>query len=110
MKKRGSAKIPKTIDQYLADVPPDKRDALEKLRKAINAAVPRAEECIAYQIPSFRLDGRYLVAFGAAAVETHKKDLKRYGLSKGTIRFQADDPLPASLVRKLVKARIVSAG
>ena len=121
MKKRASAKIPKTIDQYLADVPDDKRAALEKLRKAIKAAVPKAEECIAYQIPGFRLDGRYLVAFGAAAkhcafypgaaaVEMHKKELKSYGLSKGTIRFQADDPLPVNLVRKLVKARIVSAG
>ena len=99
----------------------DKRAALEKLRKTIRAAAPKAEECISYQIPGFRLDGRLLVAFGAAAkhcafypgafpVEAHKGELKNYDTSKGTIRFQADRPLPATLVRKLVKARIAEYG
>jgi uncharacterized protein YdhG (YjbR/CyaY superfamily) len=108
---------PETIDEYLAALSDDKRAALEKLRKAIRAAAPKAEECISYQIPAFRLGGRLLVAFGAAAnhcafypgafpVEDHKDELKAYDTSKGTIRFQADDPLPATLVRKLVKTRI----
>ena len=107
---------PKTIDEYLKAVSPDKRAALEKLRKAIKAAVPKAEECISYELPAFRLNGRFLVAFGAAAnhcafypgtvIETHKEELKDYKTSKGTIRFQADKPLPATLVRKLMKARI----
>jgi uncharacterized protein YdhG (YjbR/CyaY superfamily) len=106
-----------TIDGYLAAVTPDKRAALQKLRRAIRAAAPRAVECISYQIPAFRLDGRLLVAFGAAAkhcsffpgprpIEVHRKKLKDYDLSKGTIRFPADRPLPAALVRKLVKTRI----
>ena len=109
------AKI-KTIDEYLAALSDDKRAALERLRKIIQAAVPRAEECISYQLPAFRLDGRMLVWFGAAAnhcsfypgalVEAHKDELKDYDTSKGTIRFQADKPLPAAIVRKLVKARI----
>jgi uncharacterized protein YdhG (YjbR/CyaY superfamily) len=114
---QSGAKAPKTIDQYLAGVDDDKRAALQKLRKSIHAAVPKAEECIAYGIPSYRLNGRYLVGFGAAAkhcsfypgaaaIERHKNDLKRYGLSKGTIRFQPDDPLPPGLVRKLVMARM----
>ena len=106
-----------TIDEYLARLSPDKRDALEKLRKAIRAAAPRAEECISYQLPAFRL-GRLLVAFGAAAkhcsfypmsaatIAAHRDDLEGYDTSKGTIRFPADRPLPAALVRKLVKARV----
>ena len=106
----------KTIGEYLATLSNDKRAALEGLRKTIRAAAPRAEECISYQLPAFRLDGKLLVAFGAWAnhcafypgtvMEAHKAELKDYDTSKGTIRFQADNPLPATLVRKLVKARI----
>jgi len=108
---------PKTIDEYLARLSDEKRSALEKLRRAIKSAAPKAEECISYQIPAFRLDGRMLVAFGAAAkhcafyagahpVKVHRSELTAYDASKGTIRFQADSPLPAALVRKLVKTRI----
>ncbi len=106
---------PKTIDEYLAALSNDKRAALERLRKTIRAAAPRAEECISYQLPAFRLDGKCFVWFGAAAnhcaiygvVGAYKDELKDYDTSgKGTIRFQADNPLPATLVRKLVKARI----
>jgi len=112
---------PKTIDEYLAALSDDKRAALEKLRKTIRVAAPKAEECISYQIPAFRQNG-ILVGFGATAkhcafylmssstVEAHKDELKDYDTSKGTIRFQADNPLPAALVRKLVKARIAENG
>ena len=109
---------PKSIDHYLAGLSKDQRAALERLRKAIRAAAPRAEECISYQLPAFRLDGRMLVWFGAGAqhcafypgavVETLKDDLQDYDTSKGTIRFGPDHPLPATLVRKLVKARIAA--
>lgn len=108
---------PRTIDEYLAPLSTEKRAALEKLRRAIKSAAPEAEECISYRIPAFRLGGRLLVGFGAAAnhcafypgahpVKAHKEELKAYDTSKGTIRFRADSPLPASLVRKLVKTRI----
>jgi uncharacterized protein YdhG (YjbR/CyaY superfamily) len=108
---------PQTIDEYLAPLSNEKRIALEKLRRAIKSAAPKAEECISYQLPTFRLGGRMLVAFGAwanhcafyagsAPVEAHKDELKAYDTSKGTIRFQADKPLPAALVRKLVKNQI----
>jgi uncharacterized protein YdhG (YjbR/CyaY superfamily) len=108
---------PRTIDEYLAKLSADKRAALEKLRKVIRSAAPAAEECISYQIPAFRLK-KLLVGFGAAAghcsfypmssktVAAHKKELKGYDTSKGTIRFQPDKPLPAGLVRKIVKARM----
>lgn len=104
-------------DAYLAALSSDKRAALEKLRGAIKSAAPKAEECISYGIPAFRLAGKLLVAFGAAAkhcsfypgahpVKAHKDELKSYSTSKGTIRFPADSPLPAALVRMLVKTRI----
>jgi len=110
----------KAIDAYLAAVSPEKRAALERLRKVIRAAAPKAEECISYGIPAFRLNGKFLVGLGAAATHcsfypgavlaTFGEDLKAYDTSKGTIRFQADKPLPSGLVRKLVKARIARAG
>ena len=108
---------PQTIDEYLAPLSGEKRAALEKLRAAIRSAAPGAEECISYGIPAFRLGGRLLVAFGAAAkhcsfypgahpLKAHRDELEAYDTSKGTIRFRADSPLPAALVRKLVKTRI----
>jgi uncharacterized protein YdhG (YjbR/CyaY superfamily) len=109
---------PKMIDDYLATLTPGKRSALQKLRKAIHAAAPAAEECISYGLPAFRLNGRPLVAFGAGSnhcafypmsastVPALKNELAGYDTSKGTIRFPPDQPLPAALVRKLVKARI----
>ena len=108
---------PRTIDEYLAGLREDQHDALERLRRTIRAAAPDAEECISYQLPAFRL-GKLLVAFGAAAnhcsfypmssrtIAAHRKELEGYDTSKGTIRFPADRPLPAALVRKIVKARI----
>jgi uncharacterized protein YdhG (YjbR/CyaY superfamily) len=108
---------PKTVDAYLARLSTEKRTALEKLRRAIKAAAPKAEECISYRIPAFRMNGKMLVAYAAAAkhcafyagahpVRVHKSELKAYDTNKGTVRFQVDDPLPAALVRKLVKTRI----
>jgi uncharacterized protein YdhG (YjbR/CyaY superfamily) len=112
-----AAKRPETIDEYLAAVSDDKRAALERLRRAIRVAAPKAIECISYQIAAFRQDGM-LVGFGAGAnhcafylmssntVAAHAKELKGYDTSTGTIRFRPDKPLPAALVRKLVKARL----
>lgn len=112
------AKRARTIDEYLAGLEPGSRAALEKIRKAIRSAVPKAEECITYGMPGFRLDGRCFVAFRATAkhcslhpmsgrtVAAHAKALAGYDTSPGTIRFPPSDPLPAALVRKLVKARL----
>jgi uncharacterized protein YdhG (YjbR/CyaY superfamily) len=108
---------PKTIDDYLAALSDEQRAALEKLRRTIRAAAPKAEECISYGLAAFRQNGM-LVGFGASAkhlafypmnsatVKAFKDELKGFETSKGTIRFQPDKPLPAVLVRKLVKARI----
>ena len=105
-----------TIDEYLAGMPDDKRAALERLREQIQAAAPAATEAISYGMPTFKLDGRWFVAFGAAkrhcsfyvggrAIEAHADELTGYRLWKGTINFQPDQPLPAELVTSLVQAR-----
>jgi uncharacterized protein YdhG (YjbR/CyaY superfamily) len=89
-----------THDEYLAALPRDRRAALEELRSTIKAAAPEAEECMSYHLPTFRLGGKVL------PVEAHEGDLKRYSTSKGTIRFDAEKSLPATLVRKIIKYRI----
>lgn len=107
----------KAVDAYLATVPEDARAALIKLRKIIQAAAPNATEGISYHIPTFKYKGS-LVAFAAfpthcsfyvmspQVMDAHKEELKSYDTAKGTIRFPVNKPLPASLVKKLVKARI----
>ena len=112
----------KTIDEYLAGVNPRQQAALQKLRQAIREVAPSAEECISYGIPAFRLNGRSLVFFGAwadhcsfypgssATLKKFRDDLKDFETSKGTIRFSPQEPLPAALVKKLVKARMAENG
>ena len=109
---------PTTIDEYLAGVNADHRDALQKIREAVNAVAPNAEECISYGIPAFRLNGRSLVFFGAwanhcalypgssATLKKFRNELRDFQTSKGTLRFSPDNPLPVALVKKLVKARV----
>jgi uncharacterized protein YdhG (YjbR/CyaY superfamily) len=106
------------IDEYLATVTGDKRTALDKLRKTIRSIVPRAEECISYGMPAFRLDGRVIAGFQATAkgcsyypfsgttLQTLAGDLQGYGKTKSALHFLPDQPLPAALVRKLIKSRI----
>jgi uncharacterized protein YdhG (YjbR/CyaY superfamily) len=106
----------KDVDGYLARLSADKRAALQRLRKAIHAAAPGAVECVSYGIPAVRYEGKLLVWFAAATnhcsffpgavVQDFKADLKGFKTSKGTVRFTPDHPLPVTLVRKLVRARI----
>jgi uncharacterized protein YdhG (YjbR/CyaY superfamily) len=123
--KRGSAakgsaapkSAPNNIDEYLARVPEPARSTLNKVRAAIRSAVPpEATETISYGIPAFK-HKQVLVWFAAfsrhcslfptaSVIEAFKKELKGFTISKGTIQFPTDQPLPAALVKKLVKARI----
>jgi uncharacterized protein YdhG (YjbR/CyaY superfamily) len=109
---------PKNIDEYLAGVPEPARSTLSKVRAMIRAAAPSdATEVISYGMPAFKYKGS-LVAFaafsnhcslfpmGSAAIEKFKKELEGYQTSKGTIRFPVDKPLPAALLKKIVKARV----
>jgi uncharacterized protein YdhG (YjbR/CyaY superfamily) len=105
----------KTIDEYLANAKSDHRRALRKLRQTIQIAAPKAEECISYGIPAFRLNRSVLVFFGAwanhcafypgsaAALKNFRNELRNFQTSKGTIRFSPEKTLPVELVKKLVK-------
>ena len=116
MKKGTSAATVKTVDDYLASLPDDARTTLEKIRKAIKAAAPKASEGISYQMPMYKQNGMVIgfAAFrnhcsifpGVNAIVNHKDELKGYETSKGTVRFPIGKPLPASLVKKIVKERL----
>lgn len=117
-KKMSSRTVAKDVDAYLAALPDEARATLEKIRKVIKAAAPAAVEVISYQIPTYKYHGM-LVSFAAfpnhcgfyvgtyiLEMEAFKDELKSYDIGKGTIRFPVNKPLPATLVRKIVKARM----
>lgn len=109
---------PSTIDEYLKTVPQDRRRALEDLRAKIRSIIPDAAECISYRIPAFRLDGVVVAGFCATSkgcsyfpfsgstLATLARDLARYEQTKSSLHFSPDEPLPAALLRKLIKTRI----
>jgi uncharacterized protein YdhG (YjbR/CyaY superfamily) len=109
--------VPKSIDEYLAGVPQPARSTLNKIRVAIRSAVPsEAIETISYGIPAFKHEGVlvWFAAFSnhcsffptAAVIEAFKTELQGFSTSKGTIHFPTDKPLPAALVKKMVKLRV----
>jgi uncharacterized protein YdhG (YjbR/CyaY superfamily) len=116
MKKRESTKS-KTVDEYMTRVPPKFRAALELLRKTIKTAAPEAEEFISYQMPAFRQHGP-LVYFGAfkdhcslfpASAKVRQlfaAELKLFDGGRGTLHFTPENPIPASLVRRIVEVRL----
>jgi uncharacterized protein YdhG (YjbR/CyaY superfamily) len=110
--------VPKDIDDYLKRYPENVRSTLSSLRKWIREAAPKSEETISYHIPTFKYKGP-LVGFGAtkkhcafyvmsnSALKSFKEELKDYDVSTGTVRFSHDTPLPAKLVKRIVKERII---
>jgi uncharacterized protein YdhG (YjbR/CyaY superfamily) len=110
--------VASSVEEFLAAVPPDKRAALEDLRSVIQSAAPGATELINYGVPMFRLNGRNLVSYSAAkghcsfhvqspeVMNAHAADLAGFKTTKGSVNFTPDQPIPAELVTKLVKARI----
>ena len=110
-------RAPKNTDEYLAAVPEPARSTLKKIRAAIRSAAPSGTtETISYGIPAFKYNGVlvWFAAFSnhcslfptASVIKAFKNDLKGFSTSKGTIQFPTDKPLPAALVKKLVKARV----
>jgi uncharacterized protein YdhG (YjbR/CyaY superfamily) len=111
---------PETVDQYLAGVPDEAREVLNGIRETIRKAAPEAEERINYGIPLYTLGGKHLIGFGASkkhlslyvtdseVLRAYERELTAFDLAgtKTTIRFTAAEPLPRSLVRKIVRARI----
>jgi len=109
--------IPKSVDEYLAAVPDPARTTLSKIRATIRSVAPEATEKISYGIPSFQYKGGLVgyAAFSrhcsffpmsASLLDTFEDELAGFRTSKGTLQFPLDTPLPAALVKKIVKARI----
>ena len=109
---------PKTVAGYIAAAPKEQRPALEKLRKTIKAAAPKATEGLSYGIVGFKQGGKNVVYFGSwkthialygaggSVIDAHAVELRPYVQSKGTIQFPADRPIPYALVTRIVKARV----
>jgi uncharacterized protein YdhG (YjbR/CyaY superfamily) len=105
------------VDEYLAGLPADRRDVMEQLRRAIRAAVPDATEAISYNMPAFRLGGRFLLSYEAykrhyslfawsdEMLAALGEDLRPHAVRRGTIRFEADEPIPLALVARIVEFR-----
>jgi len=114
--KRGA--VPKTVDEYLAGIPEPARSTLKHIRKVIQSVVPKdTTEVISYSMPMFKYRGMLVgyAAFknhcslfptGSGVIERFAKELKGYSTNRGTIRFPAEKPLPDSLIKKIVKARV----
>jgi uncharacterized protein YdhG (YjbR/CyaY superfamily) len=104
------------VASYMADFPPKQRKLLRQLRALVKKLAPKAEERISYGIPGYFQDGMlvYFAGYnkhigfypGAAAIADFKKELSGYKLSKGTVQFPVDAPLPVSLITRMVKFRI----
>ena len=105
------------VDEYMAQLSGDRRAAMEQLRSTIRSAAPDATEAISYNMPAFRLHGRFLVSYEAfklhyslfpwsdAMVEELGEEMKPYAVGKGTIQFPADKPIPLELVTRIVEIR-----
>jgi uncharacterized protein YdhG (YjbR/CyaY superfamily) len=112
--------VAQTIDDYIAAFPKDAQQQLQRVRRAIAKAAPDADEAISYRIPTFKLNGHYLIYF--AGFKTHiglypvqtdsaefSPELARYASGKATLKFPLDQPLPLELIAKVVKAKVRSA-
>ena len=105
---------PKTFDAYLKALPADQWAALERIRAVVRDMAPAVEECVSYGLPTFKLGGKTVLHIGAAAkhcaiygaVGDFADALTKYDVSKGTIRFQPETPLPLTLLRKLIRGRL----
>ena len=106
-----------SIDEYIAEFPPDLREILQAIRSTIREAAPQAQETINYAIPTFTILGRNLVHFAAfqghigfyptpGGIEKFKNELARYHGAKGSVQFPLDEPIPYELIRQIVAFRV----
>ena len=107
----------RTIDEYIAEFPPETQEVLGELRALIGACAPAATETISYAIPTFDLEGRHLVHFAgyerhvgfyptARGIAAFEDELKAYKRSKGSVQFPLGRPLPTDLIRRIVESRV----
>jgi uncharacterized protein YdhG (YjbR/CyaY superfamily) len=106
-----------SIDEYIAEFPPETQKVLEEVRALIRASAPGATETISYAIPTFDLNGRHLVHFagykshigfypGASGIEAFREEIKSYKNAKGSVQFPLDQPMPMDLIRRIVEFRV----
>ena len=106
-----------SVDEYINSFPKDIKSKLEELRKIILKTAPSSEQVISYNIPCFKIDGKYLIYFAGykshiglypvkSGMENLQKELEPYLSGKATARFAVDKPLPASLITKIVKQKL----
>jgi uncharacterized protein YdhG (YjbR/CyaY superfamily) len=106
-----------SIDEYIAEFPPETQKVLEELRALIKASAPDATETISYAIPTFDLNGKHLVHFAGytkhvgfyptgSGIEAFKEELKPYKRAKGSVQFPLGQPLPTGLIRRIVIYRV----
>ena len=106
-----------SIDEYIAEFPPETQKVLEEMRALIRASAPGATETISYAIPTFNLNGRHLVHFAGykthigfypvpSGLEAFKEDLMPYKQGKGSVQFPLGQPLPTDLIRRIVEFRV----
>jgi len=112
---------PSSVDEYLAEQPPWARAALEQIRAAIKSAAPEATEGISYKMPTFKLNGRAFIWFAGfkdhlslypyteRLLEELGEELKPHVSGKGTLRFDADRPIPVELIKRIVQVRLAEA-
>jgi uncharacterized protein YdhG (YjbR/CyaY superfamily) len=107
---------PQNMDKYIAGFPKDIQEILQKIRMTIKKAAPNAQETISYKMPTFNLDGQYLIYFAAykkhiglypvpTGDDAFNKEVAKYQAGKGTLHFPLDEPMPYKLISKIVKAR-----
>jgi uncharacterized protein YdhG (YjbR/CyaY superfamily) len=106
------------IDAYLAKVPEPHRSTLRTVRSTIRAILPDAQECIAYGVPAYKVDGVGVAGFSAyknhcsyfpmsgSVFSAMPDDVAKYTITKGALHFAVDKPLPATLIRKLIRTRL----
>lgn len=106
-----------TVDEYLAGLEPERRERIQAIRAVVLAVAPEAEEGIAYNMPAFRLGGRFMVSFEAfrrhdslfpasdAIVERLGDEVAPYVKGRGTLQFPLARPLPLDLIERIVRIR-----
>jgi uncharacterized protein YdhG (YjbR/CyaY superfamily) len=106
------------VDAYIDALPEDRREPMRQMREAIRAAAPAADEVLTYRMPGFKLGGRFLVSYDAfakhyslfpaseAVVEALGADVAPHVKGRGTLRFNASEPLPLDLIRRIVEVRV----
>jgi uncharacterized protein YdhG (YjbR/CyaY superfamily) len=109
-----------SIDEYIHTFPEDVQTILKQVRKTIKAAAPKAEEKISYGIPTFTLNGKYLIYFAGwkhhisiypipVGDEAFNQEIAPYVAGKGTLKFPIDKPMPLKLITKMVKLKVAEA-